>query len=203
MKFEIHVAANFLTNLLLRGHNSSSRRQQLGIFKQTLEALLFQRYKGHWYPEDPERGTGYRCIDMNRVKDESVVQSGRSAQIKIDELNALIPSELRIWVDPSKVSFKLWENSKEIVLFDADIDFHYKTALLYELTLKTMNPNTDGLDYEHDHHLLYAHENCTPECLPKMYGYCSSEASSYSGSGYEYRAPESADVYWYQFQENL
>lgn len=58
MKKEIEVAVVFLKNLVKRSHKLDS--VQVDAFVERLMDLLQEKYKGHWYPQNPTKGQGFR-----------------------------------------------------------------------------------------------------------------------------------------------
>lgn len=82
---------------------------KLVVFIKVLTDLLTARYKKNWYPENPERGSGYRCIRVNTQSiDPTVVESLKRADIDI--VKGLIITEVTIWVDPGVVSVRIGED---------------------------------------------------------------------------------------------
>ncbi|OTF75250.1 B-cell translocation protein-like protein [Euroglyphus maynei] len=66
--------------------------------------ILTQRFQNHWYPNNPSKGQGYRCIRINqncRV-DYSIEMACQHAGISYDALR--LPVELTLWIDPSEVT---------------------------------------------------------------------------------------------------
>lgn len=59
MNAEIEAAVTFLTDLIKASQFSTQKAEQ---FRKALTILLKQYYNGHWYPDEPLRGSGYRCL---------------------------------------------------------------------------------------------------------------------------------------------
>ncbi|XP_049781224.1 protein BTG2-like [Schistocerca cancellata] len=117
MRVEIHSAANFLVHLLRLNHNGLSETQ-LEMFKASLTEVLRMRYKEHWFPEKPSRGSGYRCIRINGKMDPVVAQAGKAVGLPPTYLHSLFPSELTMWIDPAEVSYRIGENGSICVLYE-------------------------------------------------------------------------------------
>lgn len=58
MKDEIAATVFFITRLVKK-HNKLNK-QQMEKFASTLTTLLFERYKNHWYLDNPTKGQGFR-----------------------------------------------------------------------------------------------------------------------------------------------
>lgn len=117
MRLEIHSAANFLVHLL-RLHNNRLSETQLEMFKRSLSDVLCRRYKEHWFPEKPTRGSGYRCLRINGKMDPVIAQAGIAVGLNASFLHSLFPSELTMWIDPCEVSYRIGENGSICVLYE-------------------------------------------------------------------------------------
>jgi len=117
MRLEIDSASDFLVQLI-KLNNSHVGCKQLELFRNNLVGLLRRRYSQHWFPDFPNKGSGYRCIRINGKIDpiigEAGVQSGFSSPI----LRSLFPSELTMWIDPKEVSYRIGENGSICVLYE-------------------------------------------------------------------------------------
>lgn len=90
------------------GHKYISE-SKLANFITILTELLFNRYEKNWYPENPDRGSGYRCIRVNtQCIDPTIKESMKRASINLP--GELMASELTIWVDPGVVSVRIGED---------------------------------------------------------------------------------------------
>lgn len=117
MRLEIHSAADFLVHLLRLHHNGLSE-SQLELFKGALSNLLRLRYRDHWFPDKPNRGSGYRCLRINGKMDPVIAQAGAAVGLPVTYLRNLFPSELTMWIDPSEVSYRIGENGSICVLYE-------------------------------------------------------------------------------------
>lgn len=117
MRLEIVSAADFLVQLL-RLQAGQLSESQLQMFKSSLTELLRRRYRDHWFPDKPNRGSGYRCIRINGKMDPVIAQAGINVGLVPTMLHSLFPSELTMWIDPSEVSYRIGENGSICVLFE-------------------------------------------------------------------------------------
>uniref|UniRef100_A0A8C8Z2E2 Protein BTG1 n=1 Tax=Prolemur simus TaxID=1328070 RepID=A0A8C8Z2E2_PROSS len=95
---QIAAAVSFISKFL-RTQGLTSERQ-LQTFSQSLQELLAEHYKHHWFPEKPCKGSGYRCIRINHKMDPLIGQAAQRIGLSSQELFRLLPSELTLWVDP-------------------------------------------------------------------------------------------------------
>lgn len=119
MRVEVTSAANFLVRLV-RLHKESAvlSDHQLDMYRAALIETLRMRYREHWFPEKPCRGSGYRCIRINGKMDPVLVQAGDLVGLPGQFLHQLFPSELTMWIDPREVSYRIGENGSICVLYD-------------------------------------------------------------------------------------
>ncbi|NWS75940.1 BTG2 protein, partial [Crotophaga sulcirostris] len=114
---EIAAAVGFVSSLLrTRGCVSE---QQLQVFSGALRDALEERYKHHWFPEKPFKGSGYRCIRINHQMDPIISKAATQIGLSLQQLYQLLPSELTLWVDPYEVSYRIGEDGSICVLYEA------------------------------------------------------------------------------------
>ncbi|OBS76464.1 hypothetical protein A6R68_17078, partial [Neotoma lepida] len=117
MRGEICAAATFISKFLsTKGLRSE---QQLQTFSQSLQELLAEHYKHHWFPEKPCKGSGYRCLRINHKMDPLIGQAAQQIGLSSQELFKLLPCELTLWVDPYEVSYRIGEDGSICVLYEA------------------------------------------------------------------------------------
>lgn len=117
MRIEIHSAVNFLVQLLKLHHNTLNE-SQLELFKGSLTELLAHRYRFHWFPDRPHRGSAYRCLRINGSMDPVIAEAGDAVGLPGHYLHRLFPSELTMWIDPAEVSYRIGENGSICVLYE-------------------------------------------------------------------------------------
>jgi len=118
MQLELLSASNFLVHLVRLARRGVSELQ-LSRFHDCLIDVLRRRYRDHWFPEKPFKGSGYRCIRINGKFDPLIGEAGVACGLSTKFLHDIFPSELTLWVDPKEVSYRIGENGSICVLYEA------------------------------------------------------------------------------------
>lgn len=116
MQLELKVALNFIISYL---YNKLPRRRA-DLFGEELERLLKKKYEGHWYPEKPLRGSGFRCVHIGEVVDPVVELAAKRSGLAVEDVRANVPEELSVWIDPFEVSYQIGEKGAVKVLYLGD-----------------------------------------------------------------------------------
>ncbi|XP_076857449.1 protein BTG2 [Brachyhypopomus gauderio] len=115
---EVTAAANFVSRLLrTRGFLSE---KQLQVFRDCLQQALSEHYQQHWFPDRPQKGSGYRCIRINHEMDPLIGRAAGRIGLSSGQLFSLLPRELTLWVDPYEVSYRIGEDGSICVLYEAE-----------------------------------------------------------------------------------
>lgn len=117
MKLELQSASNFLVHLI-RLARQNVGEAQLAKFRDCLIDVFRRRYRDHWFPEKPFKGSGYRCIRINGKMDPMIGQAGEACGLSSTFLHRIFPSELTMWIDPLEVSYRIGENGSICVLYE-------------------------------------------------------------------------------------
>ncbi|XP_060607271.1 protein Tob1-like [Ruditapes philippinarum] len=114
MHVEVNVALNFVISYL---YNKLPRRR-VDLFGTELEKGLKKKFEGHWYPDQPVKGSGFRCVRVNGEKiDPVIIQAASSVGLNLDEMQDYLPKELTIWIDPNEVSYRIGEKGQVKILY--------------------------------------------------------------------------------------
>ncbi|XP_036408599.1 protein Tob1-like [Megalops cyprinoides] len=116
MQLEIQVALNFIISYL---YNKLPRRR-VNIFGEELERQLRQKYEGHWYPDKPYKGSGFRCIHVGEKVDPVVEQAAKESGLEIEDVRHNLPQDLSVWIDPFEVSYQIGDKGPVKVLYVDD-----------------------------------------------------------------------------------
>lgn len=73
MRREIAAVVFFLKRLVKKGEKLEAEKVEL--FVERLAVALQEKFKGHWYPENPSKGQAYRwgCSGMQMSKTRIVL----------------------------------------------------------------------------------------------------------------------------------
>eukprot|EP00096_Caligus_rogercresseyi_P013404 TRINITY_DN605_c0_g1_i1.p1 TRINITY_DN605_c0_g1~~TRINITY_DN605_c0_g1_i1.p1 ORF type:complete len:256 (+),score=130.43 TRINITY_DN605_c0_g1_i1:267-1034(+) len=119
MSLELSSACNFLVHLIrLSGQSEAMSESHMDRFRTNLTEVLSRRYRDHWFPERPFKGSGYRCIRINGNLDPVLSQAADESAISTKLLRKSFPSELTMWIDPKEVSYRIGENGSICVLYE-------------------------------------------------------------------------------------
>ncbi|CAH2268868.1 jg21140 [Pararge aegeria aegeria] len=99
MHIEVQVALNFVISYL---YNKLPRRR-VNIFGEELEKALKEKFRGHWYPDRPCRGSAFRCLKTGGPLDPVLERAARESGVPVRDVLEHLPRDLAVWVDPGKV----------------------------------------------------------------------------------------------------
>ena len=117
MKLELLSASNFLVHLVRLAKRNVSE-SQLQKFRESLIDVLRRRYRDHWFPDKPFKGSGYRCLRINGRMDPIIGQAGNECGLPSAFLHSVFPSELTMWIDPLEVSYRIGENGNICIIYE-------------------------------------------------------------------------------------
>lgn len=100
MKYETESAAAFWTSKI----NPSVGEQKLLIFQKEVLSLMCEKFALHWYEENPLRGQAFREIscDFDEGHVDSILLNAAD-KAGFSLYHCMIPSGMRMWVDPGEV----------------------------------------------------------------------------------------------------
>ena len=120
MQLELKSAVNFLTHLLRLA--ATIEEYNLKLFHFHLTNELWRRYTKCWFVNKSMKGSAYRRIRLNGVRDPLLCKVARNSYICEDLLYRSFPSQLMLWVDPFEVSYRIGEFGSICVLYNSDSD---------------------------------------------------------------------------------
>ena len=106
MKTEVQCGCEFISKLLSQRHLPVQFSKP---FKRRMEELLLERYRDHWDPTNPSRGSAYRCIRINGCRLDPVVKEAAKVT-GLTNISEYLPSQLTLWIDPCDVSYRFGED---------------------------------------------------------------------------------------------
>lgn len=111
---EIQVAVKFIVSCMY----GKLPRRRADLFAEELSAAIQTKFQGHWYADQPTKGSAYRCLHFTSKEVDPVFnKASESAGIAFSEISTYIPSELSVWVDPGEVSYQIGEKGTQSVLY--------------------------------------------------------------------------------------
>ncbi|MBN3302439.1 TOB2 protein, partial [Amia calva] len=114
MHLEVKVALHFIMSHLY----DQLPRRRAELFGDELRGLLLSHFSGHWYPEAPLRGSGFRCLHLGAPPpDPLVAEAARRSGLDAGEVSAHLPAGLSLWIDPFEVSYQVGEKGPVEVLY--------------------------------------------------------------------------------------
>merc|ERR1712146_392892 len=72
-----------------------------------LASRMLRKFEGHWHPDTPERGSGYRHISCGAVAADALVTDALEVAMTGSARKANVPQDVSMWVDPGSVSIKV------------------------------------------------------------------------------------------------
>jgi len=118
MKLELQSASNFLIYMINRSSRSSLAQESLIKLQNSLMEVWRRRYRDHWFPEKPFRGSGYRCIRINSKMDPVIAQACIACDIDPAVIHSVFPFEFTMWIDPLEVTYRIGENGPICTLYE-------------------------------------------------------------------------------------
>lgn len=123
MMEEISSAIDFLIRMLkLQHQNCNISEKKLDMFRSSLTNILRNRYKDHWFPENPNRGSAYRCLRINSKMDPIIAEAINATGLHVSYFRKFFPFELTLWIDPQEVSYRIGENGSICVLYNTCVE---------------------------------------------------------------------------------
>uniref|UniRef100_A0A8D2LP78 BTG anti-proliferation factor 4 n=1 Tax=Varanus komodoensis TaxID=61221 RepID=A0A8D2LP78_VARKO len=148
MKDEIAATVFFITRLVKK-HDRLSK-QQVEKFASKLTTMLFERYKKHWYLDNPSKGQAFRCIRINQFQERDPLLEQVCAESNVDFNSLGLPKELTVWVDPFEVCCRYGEKNAPFTVAhfegneeDRDISHGIRQAVEKVLTSDFQSSTSD------------------------------------------------------------
>ncbi|PAA82134.1 hypothetical protein BOX15_Mlig011816g2, partial [Macrostomum lignano] len=114
MLTEVSVAVSFVTSFL---YGKLPRRRVL-MLGEELDKAIQAKFRGHWYPDQPLKGTAYRCLKLSGDNPNLLLfEAAREIGLEAAEILQHLPDSLTLWIDPGEVSYRIGEKGAVSVLY--------------------------------------------------------------------------------------
>jgi len=115
---EVEAAAKFLGSCLIR----SVGPERAAAVSATLTNLLASRYDTHWFPLEPTKGSGFRCLSNSPTRLDPVVQQALFTTLDKEHRITAVRSlpgqgDFQIWIDPLHVSVRVGEYGANTTIY--------------------------------------------------------------------------------------
>jgi len=215
MRDEIAAAVLFITRLLKKNENLSPG--QIEAFSNRLSSVMLDRFRDHWYNEEPRKGQAYRCIRVNHSEpaDPTINLAANACGLHYYDLN--LPTELTVWVDPTEVTCRLGEiKASECILLSkrnensgkssatVDIDrllekhhaWQQKQREKYQMLWSSRRSDTDKSGFQSTYKNSHQNRAMTRTDYHHRNG-------SQSPSGYQSYSPVGSPILLHKYQNNV
>jgi len=116
MKKECESASGWWTTQINATIAPPLDKEQLSTFQQVLCQILEEKYRNHWYADEPERGSAFRSIIYdNRTIDQVLLDAASRA--KIHNLKTRLSNEVIMWVDPNQIQVQFSHSPRRHVIY--------------------------------------------------------------------------------------
>lgn len=118
MKLELQSTASFLVHVL-RGKGPSEL--QLQKFFICCMKIMYQRMRNCWFPENPLKGSGFRCICINTKIDPIIEEICKVCCLSSTIFHIIFPLGIIICINPKEVSYCIGENGQICVIYEENM----------------------------------------------------------------------------------
>lgn len=113
MLHEARAAARWWTDNINKRSMDSSFTHRQSVFEDKLVGLLVQRFEGHWYEDEPRRGSAYRAVVRDLRCDPILAEAGRAAGLH--DIEARLPPSTIVFINPGIVTVQREDEESEII----------------------------------------------------------------------------------------
>jgi protein Tob/BTG len=118
MKEEIACACEFLYASIRAQSGTMLTQEQLTNYKTVLNQLIIDKFTSHWYPDEPMKGNGFRCVNIDtKVVDPMLGEAAELSNISKDIFHLVFRFGLALWIDPGHVSYCTGRSSNVVSLY--------------------------------------------------------------------------------------
>lgn len=104
---ELNSAVEYWVSSLQR-HDKSLPVWKVQTFRDALFAGIRRRFEGHWYPEQPERGQGYRALLCAERVDNLLLEAlWKAGLTDVDFRKIANEQHMVMYIDPGHVALRV------------------------------------------------------------------------------------------------
>ncbi|KAF8566074.1 hypothetical protein P879_03367 [Paragonimus westermani] len=108
MLLEVSVATNYILSHLY----TKLPRRRVDSFGEELERCLHAKFQYNWFPNDPTRGSAFRCINVVGPRvDLLLPEAAAVSGLDWGEIQACLPDGLVLTIDPGHVACQYQQSS--------------------------------------------------------------------------------------------
>lgn len=132
--------------------------EELDRWRESLCALLTEKFQDHWHADSTCKGQGFRCITITDQAegiplDPVLLMAAQRAQIPIDALR--FPLEFSLWIDPGEVTCRIGDTKNmTIPIGTRNKDSGRFESLLDSLDLSDLTCKAEEMRDSDPRHLL-------------------------------------------------
>lgn len=119
MKQEIEVASEWWSASLHYWLGKHELRQFKDLMKQGLE----EKFRNHWYCNEPLRGSGFRSLLVDEVQTDGLIKNALLTVIGLcasEHVIANLPRNVLMTINPGRVTVKFLTNNSVLSLYSND-----------------------------------------------------------------------------------
>ena len=144
MKEEVDCACEFLCSKIRSDSNIALTQGQLETFRSVLKGLIVDKFTNHWYPGKPLRGSGFRCVNIDKdtkIVDPMLIKAAEVSDITKDVFLAVFRFGLALWVDPGDVSYRTGHSSNVMSLYKTTSNVNFTPLpVSYQFPVSNQSP---------------------------------------------------------------
>ena len=119
MKLELEAVVDLMQQLLHAYNKEYLSEKQIDRFGRCLKRVLYKQWITSWYPNDPNRGSGFRTLWV--YPDEGVqsflTEACEVSLIYWTTLRQALPLNFTIWVNPGTVKYRIGESGVILTVY--------------------------------------------------------------------------------------
>lgn len=113
---EINATAGFLVDWATR---SGMQPHETTALSENLVKIFKASFLNSWYPDQPLRNSGNRCIRiLPGCLDPVLIRAATESDIDIYRLQHCLPQVLTLWIDPGCVCYRTHDRAHVLIIYE-------------------------------------------------------------------------------------